>query len=122
MGFVFFDVDALSGTETYEWQTQYDTNPGFRGTLELTVTEAELVSDVSGLQVVGIATNDNAEAVTGPNSVAVACFDGPNLLGVDTAFTEGNEIPSGGYTPFTVGLYNDDTCPAMAIAASGYNF
>lgn len=122
MGYVYFDIDALSGDETFEWQTQSDTAPGFLGTLELTISEAELTSGDFGQQVVGIVNNDNTESVTGPNSVYVGCFDGPNLLGVDTGFTDGDEIRPGGFSPFTVDLYSVEACPALAIAASGFNF
>jgi hypothetical protein len=122
MGYVYFDIDVLTGNETFEWQTQFDTDPGFIGELELTVSEAELTAGDYGQQVVGIATNNNTEPVTGPNSVAVACFDGPNLLGVESGYTDGEDIPAGGFSPFTVDLYDNETCPAMAVAASGYNF
>jgi hypothetical protein len=118
MGYVYFE--ALTGGETYEWQTQFDTEAGFIGQLDLTISEAELTSGEFNQQVVGIATNENADPVSS-GSVFVSCFDGANLLGVTQGYTDGDEIAAGGFGPFTVDLYDVETCPAMAIAASGYN-
>ncbi len=72
-----------------------------------------------GQQVVGIVTNDNSEPSSGLNSVYVACFNGANLLGVESGFTDSDEIPPGGFSPFTVDFYDVETCPAIGDCRHG---
>ncbi len=38
MGYVYFDIDVLSGDETFDWQTQWDVDPSFIGDLLLRST------------------------------------------------------------------------------------
>jgi len=44
------------------------------------------------------------------------------LAGVASGDTETDVIAPGGIAPFTVDLYAIESCPSMAIAASGYDF
>jgi hypothetical protein len=122
MGYAWFELHALSGDETFDWNIEWDIypNPNFTDVLELTVTEAEYVLEDMGQFVVGTATNENDETAMGSNA-AVGCFDGPDLLGVRSASTNSRAVSPGESSPFDVWLYDFDTCPAFAVAASGYN-
>ncbi len=118
MGYVYFDIGALEGDETFEWRTQFDSDPTYLGRLEFTVNQAERTSGDDGGQVTGTVSNQNAEPATGPNRVFVACFDGSNLLGVESGLTATEEIPAAGFSPFIVDFAYVDACPAMAIAGA----
>jgi peptidoglycan hydrolase-like protein with peptidoglycan-binding domain len=121
IGYVYFDIDALSGDETFEFTAVGEpSDESFIDRVPLTITEAAVQPGDFSDRVAGIATNDTAEAAT-LGEIYVACFDGGVLVGVATGFTDVDEVPPGGIAPFTVDLYDFESCPSMALAGGGWS-
>ena len=121
-GYVFFSA-AIPGDAEFDITATADTEQGFAGSLGASLSEVTTNSDEFGQHVVGIVTNDSDAEMGGPVSVSVACFDqtGTQVLDVHTGFAEGDAIPAGGTSSFTVDLF-DAPCPVFAVGASGYTF
>lgn len=121
IGSVYFDYDILDGTETFMFQTAYDTTPGFLNDVPLTVGEATLNESGFSPVIVGILLNEGDVAASLPR-VMIGCFgDDGTLLGVESGYGEADEVAPGGFTSFSADLYDIDDCPNFAIAASGYD-
>lgn len=121
-GYVFFSA-AVPGDAEFDLTATAATEQGFGGSLGASLSEVTTNSDEFGQHVVGIVTNDSDEEMGGPVSVSVACFDqtGTQVLDVHTGYAEGDAIPAGGTSSFTVDLF-DAPCPVFAAGASGYTF
>lgn len=123
MGSVYFDYDVLSGDEQFQFQWSADTDPGFLSNVDVTVSEATINAGSFGLQAVGVVINETAEEVAGPIGVTMACFDDAGqLLSVEDGFTEGDALQAGGFSSFSIDVFDADACPNAALAASGYDF
>jgi hypothetical protein len=115
IGFVFFDIDALTGDETFDFSVSFDDGPAgaLVGRIDLPITEATLQGD----RVVGVVRNES----TSPGTLAqvyVACFNAGTLNEVYLGFVDGFEVPPGGSSPFTVDLFG----PCEVFAAAGGAF
>lgn len=121
-GYVFFSAAVPGGAE-FDIAATADTDQGFAASLGASLSEVTTNRDQFGQYVVGIVTNDSDEEMTGPVSVAIACFDrtGAQVLDVHSGFAESDSIPAGGTSSFTVDLF-DAPCPNFAVGASGYSF
>lgn len=74
---------------------------------------------ISGDQLVGEARNTQSEAVQGPISVSVACFDeAGDLVGHHSGFTDQDSVGSGELLPFSVRLGRP--CSGYLVALSGF--
>ncbi len=121
IGYVYFDYDALTGDETFEFTaTGAEPFDEFIGTVTLIVTEAVVQPDGGGSRIVGIVQNNTAADAT-LAQVYVACFEGPFLLGVHSGFADGDPAAAGGTSGFTVSTYGDAACHAAALASEGYD-
>ena len=118
LAYIYFDNSAaIPDDAKYEFtvsttpidKSSYNTAP-------LKVTEATLVGD----SIAGSAINQTSEAITGPYSVPVYCFDGDKLASQFTTYAEQDgDIAKGGTVTFSAPLYGD-VCKSFVVGVSGY--
>jgi hypothetical protein len=120
-GYVYFDdvipVDSeLALTASAD---EYDPD-GFLNSVDLAVSEVNVVESGSGESVVGAVLNQTGVEVSGPYSVEVYCFDGDVLVDTRGGFADGPDpLPADQIVTFSVDLF-DDPCPTFLVASSGY--
>lgn len=118
LAYIYFDNSAAIPDDV-EYEFTVSTIPidtSSYNTAPLKVTQATLVGD----SIVGSATNQTGEGVTGPYSVPVYCFDGDQLASQFTTYAEQNgDIADGGTVTFSAPLYGD-ACASFVVGVSGY--
>jgi hypothetical protein len=116
MGRFGFDVDSLSGDETFEFTVDFNEGPpSFMADVELTVVEVNLIED----RIVGTVSNPSTSESSGLSSVTVACFVDGQLVDVRDGFTDVDEIAPGATASFTVDLFSTP-CENFAMSAAGF--
>jgi hypothetical protein len=82
---------------------------------DLSVDSVSLAGD----RLVGEATNEHADTVTGPISAEAVCFDeAGNLLDHFSDFTDQEVVEPGGLLPFAIRI--DQPCPHHLVAVTGF--
>lgn len=118
LSYIYFENgEVIPDDAEYEFGVETSpTDPTSYNTAPLTVTEATL----SGESIVGGATNGTGFTTDGPFSVSIYCFEGDNIVGSTSSFTEQDgPIDDGGTVTFTVRLH-EDVCETYAVGVGGY--
>lgn len=116
--YIYFDNgEALPDDTEYEFSSDSTpAGPSSYNTAPFTVTEANLVGDA----IVGSATNETGNKVSGPYSVSIYCFDGDKLVSdINTFASPDGDLDDGGTTSFSADLYSTP-CETYSVGVSGY--
>lgn len=122
VGYVYFDSGKLKPDTEFDL-TATGSEPGdLMGAVDVEVVEVSKTKGQFGDQLIGIVENPTDAEVGGPIDVMVACFDkAGELLSTTSDFVEGDSLPAGGTSSFSVDLF-DDACENWAVGSSGYDF
>lgn len=117
LAYIYFDNgESIPDGSEYEFTASSSpADTSFYNTAPMTVTESNIVGDA----IVGAAVNKTGESTDGPYSVSVYCFDGDNIIGQLSGFTEQDTLADGATGTFTVSLYGD-SCTNYAVGVGGY--
>jgi hypothetical protein len=122
-GYVYFDTAIPEDAEFDLTATSdtYDPDSVF-GSVDLAVTEVNLVPDGSRANIVGAVTNQTERPVSGPMSVSVYCFKGDKYISEPSGgFVDGPDpLAPGAQGTFSAPM-SDAPCPSFLVAVSGYN-
>lgn len=116
--YIYFDNgEALPDDTEYEFSSDSaPAGPSFYNTAPFTVTEANLVGDA----IVGSATNETGNKVSGPYSVRIYCFEGDDLVSdIKTYASPDGDLDDGGTTSFSANVYSTP-CETYSVGVSGY--
>jgi hypothetical protein len=114
-GYVFFG-DGVPADATFEVSVSAD--PVGDYFMPVTITELSANTD----QLVGVVTNDNEGAVSGPIGVDAICLDVATtaILSTPNDFADQDELAAGATGSFSIDMFGD-SCPRGLISASGYS-
>lgn len=118
LAYIYFDnAEAIAADAEYEFSAE--TSPADTSsynTAPIKVTEANLVGEA----IVGGGVNETGALTEGPYSVDIFCFDGDNLVGQTSTFTnQDGPIDNGGTVSFSNDLYGN-TCDSFLVGIGGY--
>lgn len=122
IGYVYFGWDDLPADATFDLTATGQPIDEYFIELNATVEEFNRTQGSFGEAIVGIAKNTHDVEINGPVSVMLGCFsaDGNRLISRYSAYTDGDGIPPGETTSFSVDLFDD--CPVFALGVSGYGY
>lgn len=122
VGYVYFDSGKLKPDTEYDLTATGSEPDEFMNAVDVEVVEVSQTKGQFGEQLVGIVENPTDAEVGGPIDVMVACFGkAGELLYTTSGFVEGDSLPPGGTSSFSVDLF-DGACENWAVGSSGYNF
>lgn len=118
-GYVYFDTELAGQTLKYTFEIDAETVA--EATLPpIPVTITEVNSTPS--QILGSATNEGDETVSGPIGAQIICFDAAGKVTDEiSGYFEQDELAAGASGSFSIDLY-DESCANGLVAASGYGF
>lgn len=122
-GSVYFGSESLPADGQFDLTVSGDTKPGFMVKVNLLPVELNYVEGSYASQIVGIVQNNLDKPLSGPASVAVACFDGTGntLVSYHQSYTDGDHLPASGTTSFSISLFDDPECPVYVVGSSAWD-
>lgn len=118
-GYVYFDTELAGQTLKYTFEIEAETlAEAMLPSIPVTVTEINNTPS----QILGTATNESGEAVSGPIGADIICFDAAGAFTDQVSgYFEQDELEAGATGSFSIDLY-DESCANGLVAASGFSF